>query len=73
MKKTKRGAPPKSADKAKVGLIQIRVNAAEKQAFSDAAVLDGKKLSEWIRDRLRRLSREELQLAGRPVAFLGIN
>src|SRR5438045_5168869 len=42
-------------------IVQIRVNSAEKQAFQAAADLDGKKLSEWIRDRLRRLSREELR------------
>jgi hypothetical protein len=66
----KRGAPKKPAGKAKSELVQIRVAPAEKQAFSDAADLDGKKLSEWIRDRLRRLSRQELEEAGRPVAFL---
>jgi uncharacterized protein (DUF1778 family) len=70
MKKPKRGAPRKSAEKAKAELIQLRVNAAEKEAFNEAATLDGKKLSEWIRDRLRRLSRQELQEANRPVAFL---
>jgi uncharacterized protein (DUF1778 family) len=70
MKTPKRGAPRKSADKAKAQLIQLRVNAAEKNAFVDAADLDGKKLSEWIRDRLRRLSRQELEQSGRPVAFL---
>jgi hypothetical protein len=43
---------------------------AEKQAFQAAAELDGKKLSEWIRDRLRRLSREELQANGLDVPFL---
>jgi hypothetical protein len=71
MSKTRnRGAPRKSADKSKSELIQIRVNAAEKQAFADAADLDGKKLSEWIRDRLRRLAREELQAQGLAVAFM---
>lgn len=65
-----RGAPRKPAAKAKAELLQIRVNAAEKQAFTDAAELDGKKLSEWVRDRLRRLSREELEGHGRNVAFL---
>jgi uncharacterized protein (DUF1778 family) len=69
MKKS-RGAPRKSAKKAKAELIQLRVNAAEKQAFVEAAELDGKKLSEWIRDRLRRVSRDELQQAGRVPAFL---
>jgi hypothetical protein len=73
MKKTtppKRGAPQKAADKAKSELLQIRVSSAEKQAFADAAELDGKKLSEWIRDRLRRLSRTELEQAGWSVAFM---
>jgi uncharacterized protein (DUF1778 family) len=67
------GAPRKSPDKAKAELIQLRVNSAEKRAFTDAADLDGKKLSEWIRDRLRRLAREELEREGRPVAFLSGN
>jgi uncharacterized protein (DUF1778 family) len=66
----KRGAPKKPPDKAKGALIQLRVNDAEKQAFTDAADLDGKKLSEWMRDRLRRLAREELEAHGRAVAFL---
>ncbi len=68
--KARRGAPKKSPDKAKAALIQLRVNDAEKRAFVDAADLDGKKLSEWMRDRLRRLAREELQAHGRTVAFL---
>jgi hypothetical protein len=68
--KKKQGAPRKSASKVKAELIQLRVNGAEKQAFVAAADLDGKKLSEWIRDRLRRLSRQELEDAGRLVPFL---
>ena len=36
----------------------------------NAVPLDGKDLSEWVRDRLRRLSRHELEQAGRQVAFL---
>jgi uncharacterized protein (DUF1778 family) len=69
--KKKRGRPVGSVTgKAKNELMQIRVTAAEKQAFADAAELDGKDLSEWVRDRLRRLAKEELDEAGRPVAFL---
>ncbi len=64
------GAPKKAPAKAKKSLVQIRLAGTEKQAFNDAADLDGKKLSEWIRDRLRRLAQEELEAAGRPVAFL---
>jgi hypothetical protein len=70
MKKNPPGAPRKSADKAKAELLQIRINRHEKKAFTDAADLDGKKLSEWVRDRLRRMSRQELETAGLPVAFL---
>ena len=69
MKKT-RGAPRKSAAKAKAALLQVRLTMAEKQAFADAADLDGKKLSEWARDRLRRACRQDLEQAGHPVAFL---
>jgi uncharacterized protein (DUF1778 family) len=71
-KKRGPGAPKKSPDKAKNDLLQLRINPAEKQAFADAAELDGKTLSGWIRDRLRRDSRQELELQGRPVAFLAV-
>jgi uncharacterized protein (DUF1778 family) len=68
--KTKRGAPRKTAATSKNELVQIRLNTAEKKAFEQAAVLDGKKLSEWIRDRLRRDSRQELEAHGQNVPFL---
>jgi hypothetical protein len=66
----KRGAPKKAPEKAKTELLQIRVSLAEKQAFAAAADLDGKKVSEWIRDRLRGQSRQELEQAGQAVPFL---
>ena len=68
--KTKRGAPKKSPEKAKVQRIPIRVSDAEKEAFQTAAELDGKTTSDWIRDRLRRLARQELGEAGKPIPFL---
>jgi len=68
--KKKPGAPRKSAARAKLALIQIRLNEAEKATFRAAADLDGKKLSEWIRDRLRRDARQELELHGREIPFL---
>lgn len=40
------------------------------QNFTVQEVAADKKLSEWIRDRLRRLSREELEKFQRPVPFL---
>jgi uncharacterized protein (DUF1778 family) len=67
MAKKKPGRPK---GRTKDGLLQTRVSAAEKQAFADAADLDGKKVSEWVRDRLRRVARQELQDAGKPVPFL---
>jgi uncharacterized protein (DUF1778 family) len=66
----RRGAPAKPSDVAKTALLQIRLSDAEKEAFTRAAELDGKKISEWIRDRLRRLARQELEEHGQPVAFL---
>jgi hypothetical protein len=66
----KRGAPRKPPDEAKGILMQIRVDAAEKQAFSAAAALCGQKLSVWVRDRLRHAAREGLEEAGQQVAFL---
>jgi hypothetical protein len=66
----RKGAPKKSAAKSKNELLQIRVAATEKQGFQEAAELDGKKLSEWIRDRLRRDSRQELESLGRKVPFM---
>jgi len=60
--KSQRGRPQGSTGKAKSDLMQVRLDAAEKQAFTDAAAMDGKDLSEWVRDRLRRLARQ--------VAFL---
>lgn len=68
--KKKLGAPRKSADKARRELLQIRLSTAEKAGFSRAADLDGKKVSEWIRDRLRRMAREELERQGQEVPFL---
>ena len=69
----KRGAPKKAPVDAKGDTLQIRVNAAEKEAFTEAAKLDGKKRSEWMRDRLRRLARQELERAGKKVPFLAVN
>ena len=70
MNKTRRGAAKKSPEKSKSELLQIRLNPTEKKAFALAAELDGKKVSEWIRDRLRRVSREELEAHGQRVPFL---
>jgi hypothetical protein len=70
--KRRPGAPRKPAAKAKRELVQIRLGAAEKAGFALAADLDGKKLSEWIRDRLRRDARQEIEAHGQPVPFLPV-
>jgi predicted HicB family RNase H-like nuclease len=66
-KPKKRRKPP---DASKDEYFQFRLSGPEKQAFTDAAIADGKSLSGWIRDRLRRLARDELQATGKPVPFL---
>ena len=64
----KKGRPPK--EQTKTGLLDIRLEEKEKQAFKDAADLAGLPLSGWVRERLRRVARKELEEAGKKVAFL---
>jgi hypothetical protein len=66
----KRGRPKKAADQTKGDYIELRVGVDEKQAFVDAANLHGMALSVWIREKLRRAARKELEDAEKPVAFL---
>lgn len=49
--------------------LKIRMDAAEKRAFQDAADLAGISVSAWMRERLRRDAVRELEEASRPVAF----
>ena len=49
--------------------IEIRVQEAEKRAFEEAAEIAGIALSAWVRERLRRAARMDLEDAGRPVPF----
>ena len=67
---SKRGRPPKNAGHLKSEYLDIRLEANEKQAFRDAALLAGLDLSAWIRERLRANARKELVAAKLPVAFL---
>jgi hypothetical protein len=48
----------------------VRVDDAEKEAFSDAAELSGLALSAWVRERLRQTAAREREAASRPIAFL---
>jgi uncharacterized protein (DUF1778 family) len=56
--------------KKKEALLQLRLDATEKKAFEDAADVAGLALSAWVRERLRRAARKELEEAGRSIAFL---
>jgi len=50
--------------------LELRLYAAEKRAFKDAADLRGMALSVWVRERLRLAAQRELEEANRPVAFM---
>ena len=66
----KRGRPPVDPGKAKAEYLEVRLEVAEKEAFKEAADLAGLALSAWVRERLRRVARKELEESGQPVAFL---
>jgi uncharacterized protein (DUF1778 family) len=55
---------------AKSKVIQIRLEPEEKQAFQEAANLSGIGLSAWMRERLRKSARIELEDAGQKIPFL---
>lgn len=55
---------------AKLYYLDIRLEAGEKEAFKEAAEFAGIPLSAWVRERLRRAARRELEAAGRPIPFL---
>jgi len=67
----KAGRPQKRVTDAKGNRLQVRVEDAEKEAFTAAARLAGQDVSVWVRATLRRVAREELERAGEPVAFAG--
>lgn len=68
MKKT--GRPKKRPDAVKTEYIEIRCEEAEKQTFRNAADAAGMPMSGWIRHRLRRDAKKELEELNLPVAFL---
>jgi uncharacterized protein (DUF1778 family) len=70
MKKNKRGRPPKEADQRRDESLLVRLEPDEKEAFKDAATIAGISLSSWVRERLRKVAKKELEEAERPIAFL---
>jgi antitoxin component of RelBE/YafQ-DinJ toxin-antitoxin module len=66
----KSGRPRKKPDAVKAEYIEVRCEASEKEAFRAASEAAGLPMSGWIRERLRRIARKELEDLGLPVAFL---
>jgi hypothetical protein len=54
----------------KTASVEVRMSAAEKQGFKDAAELAGIPMSAWIRERCRSAAIRELEEAGRNIPFL---
>jgi len=50
--------------------VELRVQVDEKVAFKRAAELAGIPLSAWIRERLRRAARAELEDHGEQIPFI---
>jgi predicted HicB family RNase H-like nuclease len=59
----------RSGDK-KIVPFNIRVSADEKAAFAAAAEVAGVPVSAWVRERLRKVSRKELEAANLPIPFV---
>lgn len=55
---------------AKSEIIKTRLSSEEKDAFQQAADLAGIPLSNWVRERLRRAARIELEEAGKDIPFV---
>jgi hypothetical protein len=69
-KDNRRGRPPKGSEHKKGDYLDVRLEPAEKAAFRLAAEIAGLPLSTWVRERLRRVARRELEEANQPIAFL---
>ncbi len=50
--------------------MQVRMPKSEITTYKDAAKLSGVSVSSWVRDRLRKAARQELQSSGMKVSFL---
>ena len=64
------GRPKVSSRLPKSEYLDVRLDAAEKLAFRQAAELSGLPLATWVRDRLRTASRQELIESGKQVPFI---
>jgi hypothetical protein len=50
-------------------VFKVRLTQSEKQAFQQSAEIAGLPLSGWVRERLRRAARVELEDAGKEIPF----
>lgn len=60
--KMPRGRPPKPDEERADSLVQIRLTAAEKAMWQEAAERDAVKLSAWIKDRLNKAASSKPKL-----------
>ena len=65
-KATKKAANPST----KRETLEVRLEPGEKEGFKAAAEIAGIDLSAWVRERLRRSARQELEEARLPIPFL---
>ena len=56
--------------KMKTESLEFRLGVDEKEAFRRAAEIAGLPLASWIRERLRKAAREELEQLGEKVPFI---
>lgn len=50
-------------------VFKVRLTEPEKRAFQESAEIAGLALSAWVRERLRRAARIELEDAGKEIPF----
>lgn len=55
------GRPPKSGDRAMAGRLEIRLLPGEKEAYEQAADLQGMERSDWIRATLNLAAKRALR------------
>ena len=69
-KKKRPGRPRKGSAATKSESVLLRMEVREKEGFAAAAELAGAPLSVWMRERLRRAAKKELEEANLPIPFL---
>ena len=60
----------KKNDMTKTEFVKVRLTDAEKRGFKRAAEIAGISLSAWMRERLRRSARRELEDVGEQAPFI---